>query len=253
MEDEKLDVVILAAGYSTRLYPLTKNFPKPLLEVGEKPVITNIVEKLENLKEIGNVYVITNDKFYKHFLNWEKNLKTTLDIVVISDGTSSEKDKLGAMGDVNFVIKEKSINRPLFIIGGDNLFDFGLRDMVNYFKEKNKDVVCASEIKELSRLKNMGVAKLDKNNKIIFLEEKPENPPSRLAVSCMYLYTKETTSLIKKYLEDGNNPDNTGSFLQWLYPRKEVYAFINKGKIIDIGTPETLEKARKEFIFSSCS
>ena len=174
-----------------------------------------------------------------------------MDIEVISDGTSSEKDKLGAMGDVNFVIKEKSINGPLFIIGGDNLFDFGLHGIVNYFKEKNNDVVCTSEIKELSRLKNMGVAKLDKNNKIIFLEEKPENPPSKLAVSCMYLYTKETTSLIKKYLEEGNNPDNTGSFLQWLYPRKEVYAFINKGKIIDIGTPETLEKARKEFISSS--
>ena len=92
---------------------------------------------------------------------------------------------------------------------------------------------------------------LDKNNRIIFLEEKPENPPSKLAVSCMYLYTKETASLIRKYLDDGNNPDNTGSFLQWLYPRKEVYAFINKGKIIDIGTPETLEKARKEFISSS--
>jgi len=248
---EKIDVILLAAGYSTRLYPLTKNFPKPLLEVGGKLVITNIIERLENLKEISNVYVITNDKFYKHFLNWKNNLKTTLDIEVISDGTSSEKDKLGAMGDVNFVIKEKSINGPLFIIGSDNLFDFGLHEIVNYFKEKNKDVVCISKIKELSRLKNMGVAKLDKNNKITFLEEKPENPPSKLAVSCIYLYTKETASLIRKYLDDGNNPDNTGSFLQWLYPRKEVYAFINKGKIIDIGTPETLEKARKEFISSS--
>lgn len=251
MKREKIDAILLAAGYSTRLYPLTKDFPKPLLEVGGKPVITNIIEKLENLKEISKVYVITNDKFYKHFLNWKNNLKTALDISILTDGTSSEEDKLGAMGDVGFVIKEKSINGSLFIIAGDNLFDFELNEMVNYFKEKNKDVVCTSEIKELSRLRNMGVAKLDKNNKIIFLEEKPENPPSKIAVSCMYLYTKETISLIKKYLHDGNNPDNTGSFLQWLYPQKEVYAFINKGKIIDIGTPETLEKARKEFISSS--
>ena len=138
-------------------------------------------------------------------------------------------------------------------MGGDNLFDFSLENIFSYFKKLNQNVVSACEIKDKERLKHMGVAKLNKDNKILFLEEKPQNPQSTTAINCMYFYTKETVQLFKKYLEEGHNPDPPGGFLQWLYPKKEVYGFVNKGRIIDIGTHETLEKARKEFTSSSFS
>jgi len=132
----KIDVILLAAGYSTRLYPLTKNFPKPLLEVAGKPVITNIVEKLENLEDINKIYLVTNNRYFNHFAEWRKNLKTSLKIEILNDETLSEEDKLGAIGDIYFAIKEKSIKNPVLMIGGDNLFDFQLNDVISYFKEK---------------------------------------------------------------------------------------------------------------------
>lgn len=253
MKKDKIDVILLAAGYSTRLYPLTENFPKPLLEVGGKPVITNIVEKLENLKELNKIYVVTNNRYFNHFTEWKKDLKTNLRIEILNDGTLSEKDKLGAIGDIYFTIKEKSITNPILMIGGDNLFDFQLNYIMSYFKEKGKDVVSVSKVEDKNKLRHLGVVNLDKNNKIIFFKEKPDNPFSNLATNCIHLYTEETVTMFKEYLMQGNNPDQPGRFLEWLYPKKEVYGFITNGKIIDIGTHETLEKARREFTFSSCS
>mgnify|MGYP001304951207 CR=1 FL=1 len=246
-----MKVLLLAAGYSTRLYPLTKNFPKPLLEIANKPVITYIIEKLEGLKEIKEIYVVTNNKFYQHFLDWKFNLNTKLKIEVLNDGTLSEDDKLGANGDINFVINKKNIREPLLILGGDNLFDFNLNEMVDYFKNKGENVVSLAEEKNLELLKQLNSITLDENNKITFLVEKPEKPSSTLYVNCIYIYTKETVQLYKTYLDQKNNPDQPGHFLQWLYPQKDVYGFLNKGNIIDIGTHETLEKARREFISSS--
>ncbi len=252
MEHENLDVILLAAGYSTRLYPLTRNFPKHLLEVGGKPVITNIVDKLENLG-VNRVYVVTNNRYFPHFAEWKQGLNTNLEIEILNNGTSSEEKRLGAIGDIYFVIKEKSIANPALVICGDNLFDFKLNKLVSYFREKNRDVVLLSEVADRDVLRHLGVVSLDEDNRITLFKEKPENPFSNLASSGIYLYTKETVAMIKKYLEQGNNPDQPGRFIEWLYPRKDVYGFVNKGRIIDIGTPETLEKARREFTFSSCS
>lgn len=253
MKKENFDVILLAAGYSTRLYPLTKNFPKPLLEVGGKPVITNIVEKLESLEDIDKVYVVTNNRYFDHFTEWVDNLRTNLKIEILNDGTLSEADKLGAVGDIYFAIKEKQIRNPVMIICGDNLFDFELGNMYSYFLQKNMDVVSLCRIDDVSRLRQLGVVEVDNNNRIVHFKEKPDNPNSNLAANCIYLYTRETVAMFKEYLEQGNNPDQPGRFIEWLYPKKEVYGFINRGRIIDIGTHETLEKARKEFTFSSCS
>lgn len=253
MKEKSLNVILLAAGYSTRLYPLTRNFPKPLLEVGGKPVITSIVEKLESLNEINNIYVITNNRYFNHFTEWMDNLRTNLDIEILNDGTLSEEDKLGAVGDIYFAIKEKKIRNPIMIAGGDNLFDFELGSMYSYFLQKNRDVVSLCRIDDVSRLRQLGVVEMDNNNRIIHFNEKPDNPNSNLAANCIYFYTRETIAMFKEYLEQGNNPDQPGRFIEWLYPRKEIYGFINNGRIIDIGTYETLEKARKEFTFSSCS
>ena len=237
-----MKVLILSAGYSTRLYPLTKNFPKPLLDINGKAVIDFIIEKLKGL----DVYVVTNNKYYNHFLEWKENLKTDLNIEIINDKTNSEEDKLGAIGDINFVINEKNIDEDLLIIGGDNLFDFELDNMLDYFKRRNKDVISVAFEEDKERLKQLCSVKLE-DSKIVFFEEKPSNPLGNLYSNCIYIYTKDTVKLIKEYLEKGNNPDQPGRFVQWLYSKKDVYGYLNKGRILDIGTKELLEEARKEF------
>ncbi|MBI2507673.1 nucleotidyltransferase family protein [Candidatus Woesearchaeota archaeon] len=246
-----IDVILLAAGYSTRLYPLTKNFPKPLLEVGGKPVITNIVEKLEPIKEINKVYVVTNNRYCNHFVRWKDNLKTKLDIKIINDGTLHEEDKLGAIGDINLVLSSENINSDVLIIAGDNLFSSSLNPVYDYFKEKNENVIVIVELPTLEQAKKHGVVDLDRDSKIISLIEKPENPKSKLIAHVVYLLKKKSINKIKLYLNEGNNPDAPGYFLQWLYKKDTIYGVKIGGKYFDIGTPETLEKARKEFISSS--
>lgn len=242
-----MQAIILAAGYATRLYPLTKNFPKPLLEIAGKPVINSIIEKLEELP-IEKTYIITNSRYYPHFLAWQKQLKTKLNLEILDDKTSTEEAKLGAIADLSFVIEKKKINDSLLIIAGDNLFDFSLLPMYDYFKKTNKNLISLYATSTIEQLKKGGNVLLDSKNKITRFEEKPENPPpSSYRTGCLYFFNQETTSMIKQYLQEGNNPDQPGRFIQWLYTRKELHGFINKGKIIDIGTPETLEKARQEF------
>mgnify|MGYP001589438432 CR=1 FL=1 len=253
MKRENFDVILLAAGYSTRLYPLTKNFPKHLLEIGGKPVITSIVEKLEGLNGVNRTYIVTNNRYFPHFVEWKRNLNTTLEIEILNDGTMSEEHRLGAIGDTYFVIKEKEIANPLMVVCADNLFDFQLNELVSYFRKKERDVISVSVVTDKTMLRHLGVVSLDEDNKIVLFKEKPEEPFSNLATNGIHLYTRETVAMIKEYLMQGNNPDQPGRFLEWLYPRKDVYGFISKGRIIDIGTSESLEKARKEFTFSSYS
>ena len=247
----KIDVILLAAGYSTRLYPLTKNFPKPLLEVAGKPVMTNIVEKLENLNELNKVYVVTNNRYYAHFIEWRKKLKTRLKIEIINDGTLHEGDKLGAIGDLNFILSSKKIGSDILIIAGDNLFSSSLNPLYNYFKEKNENVIVVDELPTLEQAKRYGVIDLDRDSKVISLIEKPENPKSKLITHVVYLLKKKSINKIKEYLDEGNKPDAPGYFLQWFYKKDTIYGFKIGGKYFDIGTPETLEKARKEFTSSS--
>ncbi|MBI2106130.1 nucleotidyltransferase family protein [Candidatus Woesearchaeota archaeon] len=242
--------LLLAAGYSTRLYPLTENFPKPLLDIAGKPVINYLVEKLEKLNELKEVYVITNSKFYNPFLSWRNSLKTSLKIEIIDDGTNNKDNRLGAIGDIQFVINKKKLDDDLLILGGDQLFKFYLNDFVDFFKKENKDVTMVIKERNKDLIKQSSCVVLDKNKKLIFFEEKPENPSSDLISRCIYIYKKDTLKLIEKYLEEKNNPDQPGRFVQWLYKKKEILGFISNNDIIDIGTHETLEKAKKVFTSS---
>ncbi|MCL1924374.1 MAG: sugar phosphate nucleotidyltransferase, partial [Defluviitaleaceae bacterium] len=156
----------------------------------------------------------------------------------------TEEDRLGAIGDIDFVINKNGIEEDTVIIAGDNFFDFSLLEVYKYFEEMKKDTVCTMEIFEKEKLKGMGVAKLDKNNKIIELIEKPKNPQSNNAVFAIYFYKKETIALFKKYLKEGNPKDAPGYFLSWLHKKEDVLAFKIKGICYDIGTLESYEQVR---------
>jgi len=248
-----MDTLLLAAGYSRRLYPLTENFPKPLLDIGGRPIIEHILEKIKNISDINNIYIVTNNKYYNHFLDWRKNFKTNFKIEILNDGTLSNEDRLGAIGDINFTIQTKKINDDLLILGGDQLFNFNLDNFINFFKKNKKDVTMVVEEKNKDFVKQSSCVTLDKNLRITFFEEKPQNPKSNLISRCMYIYKRDTLKLINQYLAEGNNSDQPGRFVQWLYLKKDVLGFISKENVIDIGTHETLEKARKEFTSFSSS
>ncbi len=242
-----MKALILVAGYATRLYPLTLNTPKPLLEVGGKKIINYIVEQINTVPEIDEIYVVSNHKFSAHFEEWARELNNPIPISVLDDGTSTEETRLGAIGDIQFTIDRKKIDDDLMIIAGDTLFTFALKEYFDFFKAKQDDCVVVREFNDPERLKQFGVVLLDENDVITNFEEKPAQPKSNKVAFAAYIYKKDTVSKIKTYLDEGNKPDAPGNFLAWLYTRKTVYAYVMNGECYDIGTPKSLEEANEIF------
>ena len=242
-----MKAIILAAGYATRLYPLTINKPKALLTIIEKPIINYIVEQINTIDVVDEIYVVTNHKFIDSFANWQNEIESRAKITVLDDGTTSEQDRKGAIGDIAFVIQKMNINDELLVVAGDNFFTYPLKNYYDFYKQKDKDCVCVKVWQDKNTLRNFGIALLDQNNKVLDIEEKPENPKSNTVVFAMYLYQKDTIPLFEKYLSQGNNPDAPGNFPAWLYKQKEVYAYTFKGECYDIGTPESYQEVQALF------
>lgn len=240
-----MKAIILAAGYATRLYPLTKTIPKPLLQIGDKTIIDYLIEQIETIESVDEIIVVTNDKFYANFEKWNGSVKSTKKVSILNDLTTSVDDRKGAIGDIIYTIDQYNIDDELLIIAGDNLFNYSLKDVFNFYKEKNADVVCGKEIDDINILKAFAVATLDETNKIKNLVEKPEVPPSNIGVYATYFYTKSTTRLFKDYIDAGNNPDAPGHFVEWLYKHRDVYTYIFDKECYDIGTHEALDYVRK--------
>lgn len=234
-----MKAIILAAGYATRLYPLTLHTPKALLPINQKAIIDYIVEELNTIQEIDAIYVVTNHRFADDFTTWAKTAPGKTPIEVIDDGTTDDTNKKGAVGDIGFVIEQKQIDDELLVIAGDNFFTYSLRDYVNFYREKGHDCVCVKKWPNREELKQFGVALLDADGKVLDIEEKPAQPKSDTAVFATYLYKQDTVPLFAEYLAAGNNPDAPGNFPAWLYRRKDVYAYTFSGECYDIGTPES--------------
>ncbi|MFH1094210.1 MAG: nucleotidyltransferase family protein [Candidatus Omnitrophota bacterium] len=243
-----MKTLILAAGYATRLYPLTKHWPKPLLVVKEKPIINHIVERIDDLKENNEIIVITNEKFFHQFKDWGQNTKTKAKLTVISDKTTSADDRLGAIGDINFAIQGKKINDDLLVIGGDNLFAFDLTGFIRNLREKKIDAaVGLYDIKDPSMVKHYGVVTLDKNNRIIDFKEKPKKSASTLISMCIYYFSKENLKLIKKYICRKDLHDTSGDYIKWLSKEIDVLGYIFDGIWYDIGDIITFYHASVAF------
>ncbi|GAA0359010.1 hypothetical protein GCM10008932_09600 [Alkalibacterium iburiense] len=242
-----MKAIVLAAGYATRLYPLTKNQPKPLLEVAGKTILDHIVEKLDKVESIDEVIIVTNEKFTTHFQDWANGASYTKKLTVLNDGTTTNDNRLGAIGDIQFVSETLQLDDDVMILAGDNLFDFELTDFAQYFEEKETDCITSYHEENEAQLKRAAVVELDENQEVLSFVEKPDNPQSNYCVPAFYLYKKETLPLIKDYLEAGNNPDAPGHFVPYLIQHKPVHAYLFEGKRYDIGTLESYEQAKLEF------
>ncbi|MEK6983819.1 MAG: nucleotidyltransferase family protein [Nanoarchaeota archaeon] len=242
-----MDAIILAAGYATRLYPLTQNTPKCLLNIGGKPIIEHMIRKLEEINSINKIYVVSNDRFEVYFKTWLSNFDSNKPIEIINDKTKSNEERLGALGDIHYLLTSKNLSNDFIVVAGDNLFELSLLEVFNFFKKRKSNVIVLHDVKDIELAKQYGIVEINENNSIINFEEKPISPKSTLASTGIYLFPKKTISLIKKYIAQGNNPDKTGSFIEWLHKRDAVYSFVTDKKWYDIGSIDQLEKANKYY------
>ncbi|MBR9677278.1 nucleotidyltransferase family protein [Candidatus Woesearchaeota archaeon] len=243
-----MKAIILAAGYATRLYPLTIDTPKPLLEVAKKAIIEYIIEHLELIDELTDIYVVTNNKFYETFKSWNDKVVYGKTIHVINDGTNTNEDRLGAVGDMHYVIEQEKIDDDTFIIGGDNLFEFNLKKMAEFSKQKNASVIAAYDMLDLEEVRNkFGVVVVDDDNKIIDFQEKPAEPKSTLAATACYLLSKEDLEELEKCIAENRKPDNLGDFIKYLSQKKPVYCMTFKEGWFDIGSHEHYKEAQTHF------
>jgi len=241
-----MKAIILAAGYATRLYPLTLNTPKPLLEVANKPIIEHILKKLEEIS-LKEIYVVTNAKFYGTFQQWLKHYNSNLKIKIVNDQTTSNEDRLGSLGDVKYVIDHEKVDDDILVIAGDNLFEFSLKEAYSMFKQKNKSVVALYDVKDYELAKQYGIVAIDKNNRMIDFEEKPPKPKSTLSSTGIYFYPRYVKDKLIEYVTKHGQNDKAGNFLEWLYKLDDVFCYVTKERWMDIGTLDQLEQARKEY------
>ena len=245
-----MNALILAAGYATRLYPLTLTKAKPLLPIGGKPIIEWLVDHLVELDDLETIFIVTNDKFAKDFQSWANNYQARQPkarFKIINDGSTSDADKLGAIGDINLVLtRENLMETDLLVLAGDNLFSEPLNRFVEF--ARNTDATVALyDVGDLEAIKKYASVTTDSSGVIIAFEEKPQKPTDTRAAIALYFYSRKVLPLFITYLASGNNPDQPGRFLQWLYVRKPVNTFEVKGQWLDIGSKETLEAADKMF------
>lgn len=236
--------IILAAGYATRLYPLTENFPKPLLEVQGKAILDWLIEDIDMSKEVDEYIVISNHKFYEHFASWAKDRKN---ITVVDDGTSTNETRLGAVCDIQFAIEKLNLDDDMLVIAGDNLLDFSLCKFIEYAKKKNTSCIMRYYEPEFKKLLKCGVVTIDENDKILNMTEKSPEPATHWCCPPFYYYTKEDARLVKKGIEAGCGTDAPGSYIAWLSGVTPVHAFEMPGKRYDIGNLESYEKVQKEY------
>ena len=245
-----MKVIVLAAGYATRLYPLTLTQPKPLLPVAGKPMIEYVLDNLAPIGGIDRIYVVTNAKFAGHFTQWSMDYranKAKLNFTIVNDLSTDDTNKLGAIGDIHYVLKSQNVTDDIIVVAGDNLFSDELPDFGRFCREKNAPVLAVYDVGDLEQIKKYNAINLDGEGRITFFEEKPKHPTSTLTGIALYFYPKSTLPLIKQYIAEGNNPDQPGRLIQWLYPRLPVYTWQVPGLWYDIGSKETLVEANRIF------
>ena len=233
--------IILAAGYATRLRPLTEHMPKALLSVGSVTMLDRLMRGIASIPNLQRACLVTNDRFYPQFVAWHRSAAANyprLTIDILNDGTDSDQNKRGAVGDMQFTIEQLAIDDDILVCASDNLFTFPLTDFVADFQRTGKDTLLMSRVYDIDLLRRFAVATLDESGRVTGLVEKPSDPPSNIGVYALYLYRKDTVPLIAQYLAEGNSPDAPGHFPEWLHTRKEVRGYLFQGECIDIGTPD---------------
>jgi glucose-1-phosphate thymidylyltransferase len=243
-----MKIVLLCAGYATRLYPLTENTPKPLLPVGGKPMLEWILDRVKELKGVEAAYIISNHKFAGHFEEWTKKVKYPWPVEVVDDRTTSNETRLGAIGDLAYCLKQKKVGiEDILVIAGDNLFSFDLVQFVETGRAKKHAAIAVYDVKDKELAKQYGLVRPDADGKVLEFLEKPQNPPTTLASCGLYWLPSQTRLLLDRYIADGHNPDQPGHYMRWLAETAGLYAVTLKGTWLDIGDRASYDKANAQY------
>jgi glucose-1-phosphate thymidylyltransferase len=234
--------LILAAGYATRLYPLTRDTPKPLLEVGGRPMVDYALDALRTIAELDHVYLVTNARFAQQFRDWAPE-----GVTVVDDGTGSDEDRLGAIGDIGYVLDTTGLDDDLAVIAGDNLFTADISGFAAVGLARDAPAIATHDMGADADMTQYNVIEFDDEGRVTHFEEKPRNATSTMSGVALYFYPRRALPLIRQYLAEGNNPDQPGRLVQWIYPRTPVYVWELPGEWYDIGAREQLDAARAEF------
>ena len=239
--------IVIAAGYATRLYPLTENFPKPLLKIGERSILDRILDDVDGIEDIDEHIIVTNHKFAEIFNNWVSERKQkpgTKPIRIIDDGTTDNENRLGAVKDLLLAIDEFDINDDIMVLAADNVLDFSFQGFVNFFKQKNTSVIMCYHEPELYKLQRTGVIAVDEDMKVLEMQEKPEHPVSNWAVPPFYIYKKNDLPLIRDCLNHGCGFDAPGNLAHYLVNATTIHAWIMPGSRYDIGSLDSYKEAQ---------
>ncbi len=237
--------LILAAGYATRLYPLTENYPKPLLKVGEKTILDWLLEDIDSSGLVDGYIVISNHKFAHHFQTWAA--AHPLPVTVVDDGTSTNETRLGAVCDIQFAIDALGLDDDLLIIAGDNVLDFSLTSFLRYAREKGTSCVMRYYEADEKRLKKSGGAELGENDRLLNLVEKPEQPRSHWCTPPFYFCARQDAAMIRQAIADGCGTDAPGSLVSWMCRKSPMHSMEMPGSRYDIGNLESYEAVQRTY------
>lgn len=237
--------LILAAGYATRLYPLTENFPKPLLPVGDKTILDHLIDDVDRSGAIDEYVVISNHRFFPHFEAWARTKKQK--ITLVDDGTTCNENRLGAVRDIQFAIESLEIHDDCLVLAGDNVLSFSLCRFVEYAGEREASCVLRYFEPDTQRLSKSGVLELGESDRVLSMEEKPAAPKSNWCCPPFYYYTAQAAASIPYAIREGCGTDAPGSFIAWLCKKMPVYAMEMPGKRFDIGNLQSYEEVKRTY------
>ena len=245
-----MNAILLCAGFATRMGTLTKDFPKALLDVGGKPVIDYIIGQIRDFSGLDTILIVTNDRFFKHFLAWAETRRDAItergiSLYIMNDGVGSAERRLGAAGDLGFAVNSLLRNDGSLVAAGDNIFRFPLKPFWDKFLSGDRSYVLALPTEDMQRLRRTGVLELDRDGRVTAFHEKPENPPSNFACPALYFLKPRALNLIHGYMSSPDARDEIGYFISYLAEHDVMYAFHAGGEAIDIGTVESYERAKR--------
>lgn len=242
-----MKTIVIAAGYATRLYPLTENFPKPLLKIGPSSILGRMLDDIDTIDDIDEHIIVSNHKFAPHFNQWVSECKLRKPVSVIDDGTSTNETRLGAVRDLLLAINQQQVDDDILVVAADNILNFSFQGFVDAFKRHGTSMIMCHKEPELYKLQRTGVVAIDDNWRVLEMQEKPERPVSHWAVPPFYIYKHDDLALILDSLNHGCGFDAPGNLAHYLVDKTVIHAYEMPGERFDIGSLDTYQEAIKRF------